>query len=85
MILVLSFGLIATGAIDDEGPVSGLAFFAFLFGVFLGIPLVCGIAILRHGLWDLDVVIRKTVQYGVLVAGFMIVVGIVDLPGAAGW
>ena len=56
MILVLSFGLIATGAIDDEGVVSGLAFFAFIFGVFLGIPAVCGIAILRHGLWDLDVV-----------------------------
>ena len=77
MILVLSFGLIATGAIDDEGVVSGLAFFAFVFGVFLGIPAVCGIAILRHGLWDLDVVIRKTVQYGLLVAGFMIVVGLV--------
>jgi signal transduction histidine kinase len=78
MVVVLSFGLIATGAVNDEGVVSGLSFFALVFGVFFGIPAVCSIAILRHGLWDLDVVIRKTVQYG-LVAGFMIVVGSVLL------
>jgi signal transduction histidine kinase len=76
IILVITLGLIATGAINDEGLVSGLTFFAFITGVFLGIPLVCGIAILRHGLWDLDVVVRKTVQYGLLVAGFVLVLGI---------
>ena len=81
IILVLTFGLIWTGAINDEGVVSGLVFFAFIIGVFLGIPTVCGIAILRHGLWDLDVVVRKTVQYGLLVAGFMIVVGLVVVLG----
>jgi signal transduction histidine kinase len=77
IILVITLGLIATGAINDEGLVSGLTFFAFIIGMFLGIPLVCGIAILRHGLWDLDVVVRKTVQYGLLVAGFTVVVGLV--------
>jgi signal transduction histidine kinase len=81
IIQLLSIGLIWTGAINDEGVVSGLVFFAFIIGVFLGIPAVCGIAILRHGLWNLDVVVRKTVQYGVLVAGFMIVVGIVIVLG----
>jgi signal transduction histidine kinase len=73
---VLFFGLLASGMINDEGIVSGIAFFAFIIGVFLGIPAVCGIAILRHGLWDLDVVVRKTVQYGLLVAGFVLVLGI---------
>ncbi len=76
IILVLTFGLIWTGAINDEGVLSGLVFYAFIIGVFLGIPAVCGIAILRHGLWDLDVVVRKTVQYGLLVAGFVLVLGI---------
>ncbi|HEX4941472.1 MAG TPA: histidine kinase, partial [Actinomycetota bacterium] len=76
IILLLSFGLIWTGVINDEGVVSGLTFFAFVIGVFLGIPAVCGIAILRHGLWELDVVVRKTVQYGLLVAGFALVLGI---------
>ena len=76
IVLLLTFGLIATGAISDEGIVSGLTFYSFIIGVFLGIPTVCGIAILRHGLWDLDVVVRKTVQYGLLVAGFVLVLGI---------
>jgi signal transduction histidine kinase len=75
-VLVLSFVLIASSVINDEGIVSGVAFFAFIIGVFLGIPAVCGLAILRHGLWDLDVVVRKTVQYGLLVAGFVLVLGI---------
>jgi len=81
IILVIVLGLIATGAIDDEGVVSGLTFFAFITGMFLGIPTVCGIAILRHGLWDLDVVVRKTVQYGLLVAGLVLVLGIAVLLG----
>jgi signal transduction histidine kinase len=76
IVLVLSFGLIATGAVNDEGIVSGVAFFALIIGVFVGIPLVCGIAILRHGLWDLDVVVKKTVQYGLLVAGFVVAVAV---------
>jgi signal transduction histidine kinase len=76
IILVTTLGLIATGAINDEGLVSGLTFFAFIIGVFLGIPLVCGIAILRHGLWDLDVVVKKTVQYALLVAGFVVAVAV---------
>jgi signal transduction histidine kinase len=76
IILVITLGLIATGAINDEGLVSGLTFFAFIIGMFLGIPLVCGIAILRHGLWDLGVVVKKTVQYGLLVAGFVVAVAV---------
>jgi signal transduction histidine kinase len=76
VVLVTTLGLIATGAINDEGVVSGLTFFAFIIGMFLGIPLVCGIAILRHGLWDLDVVVKKTVQYALLVAGFVVALAV---------
>ncbi|MGH2642036.1 MAG: histidine kinase [Actinomycetota bacterium] len=76
IVLVLFFTLVTTGIISDQGAVSGIAFFAFIIGVFLGIPTICGVAILRHGLWDLDVVVRKTVQYGLLVAGFVLVLGI---------
>src|SRR5439155_4797565 len=38
------------------------------FGV--AIPVSCGIAILKHGLYELDVVVSKTVAYGVLAAFF---------------
>ncbi|MBA3737385.1 MAG: hypothetical protein H0W97_02345 [Actinobacteria bacterium] len=77
IMLLLFLALALTGVISDEGTVSGVVFFAFSIGVFLGIPAVCGIAILRHGLWDLGVVVKKTVQYGLLVVGFTVVVGLV--------
>lgn len=39
--------------------------------IVIGIPAAYLVAIFRHGLWDLDLVIRKTLQYAVLVVTFM--------------
>jgi signal transduction histidine kinase len=51
------------------------------FGV--AVPVSCGIAILKHGLYELDVVVSKTVAYGVLAAFITSVyVGIVVGVGA---
>jgi len=73
LLAVLSLEL--TGVAPDEGPWADIPFIVMVLLVFVGIPITCAVAILRHGLWDLDVVIKKTVQYGVLVVAFTAVVG----------
>jgi signal transduction histidine kinase len=71
-------GFIAEAFFRDEGaPVFEVLFGLTAFTLVLGIPAAYLVAIFRHGLWNLDVVVRKTVQYGVLVAGFTAVVGLV--------
>jgi signal transduction histidine kinase len=56
-------------------------------GFGIAVPVACGIAIFQHGLFDLDVVISKTVAYSVLAAFFTavylaIVVGIGTAVGS---
>ena len=72
--------------VREEGPTDEAPIFTILFGLtaftlVAGIPLAYAVAIFRYRLYDLDLVIKKTVQYGVLVAaflllGFLIVVAI---------
>jgi signal transduction histidine kinase len=54
-----------------------------LVGIGLGVPAACGIAVLRYRLWDLDVVIRKTVLY-VTVALVVMVVFVLIIVAAGG-
>jgi signal transduction histidine kinase len=80
---VLMLGLQTVGVLPEEGPVINATFIVLVALIFVGIPITCAVAILKHGLWDLDVVIKKTVQYGVLVVLFTAVIGIVLLLAPA--
>jgi signal transduction histidine kinase len=69
--MLVMIALEGAGVTSDT--IQNVSFFAFITLLFLGVPITCGVAILKHGLWDLDVVVKKTVQYGVLVVGFTVV------------
>ena len=43
-----------------------LAFYAFFACVGLGIPAATGVAVLRYRLWDLDIVVKKTVVFAIV-------------------
>ena len=73
--IVVMFLLTPLAALLGIEDVDSLLIFPILFGtagftLVFGIPAAYLIAIFRHGLWDLDLVIRKTVVFGLL-AGFI--------------
>jgi len=66
----LVIGIVTTALLGDQTPLGDLVgsiFFALWFVTLLGgIPIACGIAVLKYHLYDLDVVVRKTVVFGLL-------------------
>jgi signal transduction histidine kinase len=82
--VVAAIGLVACGC--DSSPVATVAFTAVVFLVFLGMPAALTIAILKYRLYEIDVVINRTVVYGLLAAAvtalyLVVVVGIGSLVG----
>ena len=82
--------LLAVGATGDaSNPVTVTAYVVVPVMALFGIPAIITLAILKYGLYQIDVIINRAVQYGLLSATLTgvyagIVVGIGTLAGYAG-
>ena len=56
---------------DETTPINDLIFFVFFVVLGIGFPAACAVAILRYRLYDLDVVVKKTVLYAIVAIVFM--------------
>ncbi|HEX4941473.1 MAG TPA: histidine kinase [Actinomycetota bacterium] len=56
---------------DETSPINDVVFFAFFTVLGIGFPAACAVAILRYRLYELDVVVKKTVLYAVVALLFM--------------
>ena len=63
-------GLSAAAVSESTGyePLGNVGWTVFLGGLIFGLPLAIGTAILRHRLYDIDLVIKSTLVYAVLTA-----------------
>jgi signal transduction histidine kinase len=73
--------IVAASGVEEEVTwiVFLLAILLVAFGVLIGIPAATAIAVLTFGLYDVGVVVKKTIVYGVLVAGLVLGLTIVLL------
>jgi signal transduction histidine kinase len=81
-VVTIVLGFIVPGD-DGDGPwviVNNMLFLASFVLLVLGIPIACGIAILRYRLYDLDVVVRKSIVFTAL-AVFIAVVYVAIVGG----
>jgi signal transduction histidine kinase len=62
----LAANIIVPFASGGDGPGGELLFLSMFITLAVGIPVACGVAILKHRLYDLDLVIRKTVVIGAM-------------------
>jgi signal transduction histidine kinase len=80
LVLVLVTG-IGQGP-NDSRPINTIAFMAFFVCLGFGIPLACAIAILKYRLYDLDIVVKRTVVF-TIVASFLTVLYLTAVALAA--
>ena len=71
--------VLATQGADWSWITIVLAFLVDGFGVLIGIPLATAAAVLTYGLYDVGVVVKKTVVYVLLVGFFVLMLALIGL------
>jgi signal transduction histidine kinase len=91
--LALLANVVATGALVacdcDNSQVATFMYVAVVFLVFFGMPAALAIAILKYQLYEIDVIINRTVVYGILAAALTavyvgVVIGVGTIVGSRG-
>jgi signal transduction histidine kinase len=78
--LLVVAGLVAHG---NNGPLGTLLWSILVLTPVVGIPVACGIAVLKYRLYDLDVVVRRTVVAGLVAAAFTAIYALVVVAAGA--
>jgi signal transduction histidine kinase len=78
--LMAFVGLATHGA---NGPIGAVLWGVLVLTPVVGIPLACGVAILKYRLYDLDVIVRKTVVAGLVAAAFTAIYALVVVAAGA--
>ena len=86
-ILLVSF--LPNGVFSDPGPLVGAAVALLVSVAVLSVPVAIGVAVMKYRLYDIDVIISRTLVYGVLAAFITavyigIAVGVGTLVGSGG-